>query len=194
MSNDYVPPGLGRTLEDLINKHTANAKAETPLQWAKRNAAKNKAALAKMAAEPGKPGKPARPDQRKAAVVAPRHVERHRNGKGRTAYEWAVANGASAVQAAAHFGIDPNLVYVHRRQFGLAPLADGRIRDGSYVRMRRRKEEVRAACAAAYVEFKTGDATLNAAALKHGVTFQSLIRFCVRNKLPRVLKAKGGRA
>lgn len=180
MSTEYTPPGLGKTLEDLISKHVGKGtRDESPLQWALRNAAKNREALAKIGNETPRKAKPV------AVKEAP---GRKKGGKGRTAYEWASANGKSAAEAAKHFGIVPNRVHVHRRQFGLPPLADFRIKSGKYLKARERREARRKLCEDAYATFMAKRLALYDAAKEHGLSAQSILRFCVERGLKRVHK------
>ena len=106
-----------------------------------------------------------------------------KRGVGRQAYEWALANGKSATAAAHHFNISAVLIQSHRRYYNLPSLADARVTSGLCKRVRRRNEEVKQACRAAYELAHIKNINPRDAAIKHGLTYQSLVRFCVRNKL-----------
>lgn len=178
--SDYVPPGLGRVLEDLISKHVGKGKPPTALDVHIRHAAETRRLMAAMQAQhPPEPAYPKRLPQERLPKI---HRKPKHQGKGRAAYEWAVANGKSATEAARHFAINPLLIHTHKRHYGLAPLVDARVTTGKCKRVRRRNAEVKAACKQAYDLAKAGTHPREASH-KFGLTFQSLIRYCVRNKL-----------
>lgn len=178
--SDYVPPGLGRVLEDLISKHVVREKKPlTALDVHIRHAAETRRLMAAMQAqfqtEPAQ-AKPVQQERLPKTSRRPKH-----QGKGRAAYEWAVANGKSATEAARHFGINPLLIHTHKRHYGLPPLVDARVTTGKCKRVRRRNAEVKAACQQAF-DLAWAGTPPREAANRFGLTFQSLIRFCVRNK------------
>lgn len=178
--SDYVPPGLGRVLEDLISKHVGKEKTPTALDVHYRHAAETRRLMAAMQGQhPPEPAYPKRQPQDRSPKTnrKPKH-----QGKGRAAYEWAVANRKSATEAARHFAINPLLIHTHKRHYGLPPLVDARVTSGKCKRVRRRNAEVKAACQQAYDLAKAGTHPRDASH-KFGLTFQSLIRYCVRNKL-----------
>lgn len=179
--SDYVPPGLGRVLEDLISKHVGGGKPPTALEIHYRHAERTRRLMAQMQkdAPPTPPAftKPKDPLRKEKAQ------RKGKAGIGRKAYEWAVANQKSATDAAKQFGINPLLIHSHKRHYGLHPLVDARVTSGKCKRVRRRNEEVKQACRAAYELAIIKALDPRDAAHKFGLTYQSLIRFCVRNKL-----------
>lgn len=189
--SDYIPPGLGRTLEDLIAKHTPKqTKPETDYQWAVRNAAQTRAMLAAMSAgqpqpQPVEPVKPTpKPADVRKPVLGVKQMKRpHVNGKGRQAYEWAIANGKTAAEAARHFNVRPGIIYNHKRCYGTVDLSDGRYRNGSYQARRRDKALIRSQCAEVYQRMTAQKLKARDAVAGTPVTYQSFIRYCVRNKL-----------
>ncbi len=188
--SDYVPPGLGRTLEDLISKHAGKGKPESTYQWALRNAARTRATLAKMSGTPAPApepvvSKPERPAKRTVKKATKRSTRRKVEewGKGREAYQWAYDNGKSAAEAARHFGINPGLVHSHKRHFELPDLADGRVRSGNYRTMLARKKEIRKHCAVAYERMRKERVPYTKAVEGLPISGMSLIRYCIRNGL-----------
>jgi hypothetical protein len=178
--SDYVPPGLGRVLEDLISKHVGKEKPPTALDVHYRHAAETRRLMAAMQGQ--HPPEPAYPKRVQPNPYPKIHRKPKHQGKGRAAYEWAVANGKSATEAARHFAINPLLIHTHKRHYGLPPLVDARVTSGKCKRVRRRNAEVKVACQQAYDLAKAGTHPRDASH-KFGLTFQSLIRYCVRNKL-----------
>ena len=62
--SDYVPPGLGRVLEDLITKHTGGGKPPTALEIHYRHAAETRRLMAAMQSQhPPEPAYPKRQPQ-----------------------------------------------------------------------------------------------------------------------------------
>lgn len=175
--SDYVPPGLGRVLEDLITKHTGGSKPQTALEIHYRHAEQTRRLMAQMQTDTPVFTKPKEPERKQKTT------RKGKAGVGRQAYEWAVANRKSATEAAKQFGINPLLIHSHKRHYGLHPLVDARVTSGKCKRVRRRNEEVKQACRAAYDLAMSGAMHPRDAAHKFGLTYQSIIRFCVRNKL-----------
>ena len=179
--SDYVPPGLGRVLEDLISKHVGGGKPPTALEIHYRNAEQTRRLMAQM--QKDAPPTPPVFTKPKDPLRKEKSQRKGKAGVGRQAYEWAVANGKSATEAAKQFGINPLLIHSHKRHYGLHPLVDARVTDGKCMRVRRRNEEVKKACRAAYELALSGAMHPRDAAHKFGLTYQSVIRYCVRNKL-----------
>jgi hypothetical protein len=179
--SDYVPPGLGRVLEDLISKHVGKEKTPTALDVHYRHAEQTRRLMAAMQGQ--QPPEPAYP-KRQPQGRLPKTPRKWNAGVGRQAYDWAVANRKSATEAAKQFGINPLLIHSHKRHYGLPPLVDARVTSGKCKRVRRRNEEVKQACRAAYDLARSRVMHPRDAAHKFGLTYQSVIRFCVRNKLP----------
>lgn len=180
--SDYVPPGLGRVLEDLISKHVGKGKPPTALDVHYRHAEQTRRLMAQM--QKDAPPTPPAFTKPKDPLRKEKSTRKGKAGVGRQAYEWAVANRKSATDAAKQFGINPLLIHSHKRHYGLHPLVDARVTSGKCKRVRRRNEEVKQACRAAYDLARSGAMHPRDAAHKFGLTYQSVIRFCVRNKLP----------
>ena len=168
MSNDYAPPGLGRNMENLISKHSKRMTVgETTYQWAVRNAAKTRALLYGPAEEAPKPAT-ATPDPSTPTLA-----------NGRTAYEWAVANGKTCKEAALACRVRVSCIQSYRKHHELPPLKDGRINTGDYRRKRRKNAEVADLCRLAVINMKATKRPLRDVAMASGITPQSLLRHCI---------------
>jgi hypothetical protein len=178
-SGEYCPPGLGRRLEDLINKHSDKGAKESTYQWALRNAARTRELLERQAAKAVKLPEPAQP---KPETPKPaKEPKRQSNSRGRAAYEWGIAHGKTCQEAADHCGVRPSAIQSYRGHHGLPPLKDGRTNHKDYRRERRPNEMVDALCAKAYADMKrTGD-SVHSVAFRHRISPQSLARFAKKN-------------
>jgi hypothetical protein len=185
---DYCPPGLGKTLEDLISKHCPKEKPTTELDIHIKRAAETRRLMAQMQGKitsderDFRASRSLKPERPKKPAYPKRKLEQR--GMGKKAYEWAVANGKSAREAADHFNIPMPLIHSHRRYNSLPCLKDSRVNTGAYAAMRAIKSDIRARCVVAYEEIGHQGRITYEAAAKHGLTYLSLIRFCIRNKLP----------
>jgi hypothetical protein len=162
LPDDYCPIGLGRTLEDLIDKHAANLSKESPYQWAIRTAAQTRALLAKTQPKP----------------VESSITEPPKNATGKTAYEWAFANGKSTIEASKLCGVSQYSIKAHRSYYNLPSLVDGRINSAERRRVRRSPELLKEICKTARADMKRIGSTITATCRKHGIdqkTFQAYI-------------------
>ena len=161
--DDYCPPGLGKTCEDLISKHASKIpNGETPYQWAVRTAAETRALLSKIA-----------PVENTQAISAPPN-----NATGKTAYDWARENGKSTVEAARFCGVSEYSIKAHRRYYNLPLLVDGRVNCNERKRVRRSPEIILDVCRSAYAELKRTGATQTSICRKHKLdskTFKTFI-------------------
>ena len=160
---DYCPPGLGKTCEDLITKHAGKVSAgETPYQWAVRTAAETRALIAKVAPMDSMP-----------AITEP-----PKDATGKTAYDWARENGKSTVEAARFCGVSEYSIKAHRRYYNLPLLVDGRVNSDERKRFRRSPEVIIDVCRQAYAELKRTGATQTSICRKHKLdskTFKNFI-------------------
>lgn len=165
--DDYCPVGLGRTCEDLINKHAGKLmNAESPYQWALRTARETKALLAKLAPKSVEP-EPSKPPM---------------NATGKTAYEWAMANGKSATEAAKFCGVTEYSIKAHRSYYKLPALVDGRINSGDRKRIRRDPALLDSICREAMVEMKRTGASQTSVCRKYKLDSKTFRLFTLRNR------------
>ena len=163
--DDYCPIGLGRTLEDLINKHAPKlSTAETPYQTALRHAAETRALLAKYAPKENVKSEPPK------------------NATGKTAYEWAMANGKSCIEASRICGVSYYSIKAHRSYYNLPMLVDGRINCKDRKRVRRSPEALEAICRIASQELKRTKATVTCICRKHGIDQKTLKAYLFQNR------------
>ena len=181
--DDYCPPGLGKTLEDLIAKHCPKEKPTTELDIHIKRADETRRLMAQMQ---GQIAKSERANPLAKPPKPPTYLRRKglKRGMGKVAYEWAAEHGKTAREAADHFDIPMALIHSHRRYNHLPSLKDSRVNTGAYAAMRAIKSDIRARCVVAYEEIGHQGKITHEAAAKHGLTYLSLIRYCIRNRLP----------
>ena len=157
MPNDYNPPGLGKTLEDLIHKNSIPE--ESVYQWALRNANKTRALLSanKPAEEPKAPA-PAQPC-------------------GKTAYEWAIANGKTCKEASKACGVTVASIQSYRLYYELPALKDGRFNGADYKRKRRRNHEVANLCRKAVAEIRRTKCSVTSICTKLSLDTKTVLNY-----------------
>lgn len=164
--DDYCPLGLGRTLEDLIDKHASKLSSESPYQWALRTAKQTRALLEKVA-----------PQQAEQSVTEP-----PKYATGKSAYEWAKANGKSTREAALICKVSEYSIKAHRSYYNLPSLVDGRINCKDRQRVRRSPEALEAICKVAYDELKRTGQTKTCICRNYGLDAKTLQSYILRNR------------
>ena len=183
--SDYCPPGLGRSMEDLISKHTSKMPAkESIYQWAIRNAERTRKTLAAMGCTPPPPPpSPYAPRKERVVLVNERRPTKG-NGAGRKAYHWGLEHGKTCKEAAAEFQTTVASIQSYRIKNSLPSLKDGRVNSGNYKRHRRKAEEIHALCVAAVREMQKTKQSVYTIAQRRDLSPNSIIRHCIHQGIP----------